>query len=98
MEILLVIFIPIILWIASIYMLYEWRKFKPFFIANAILLIVYLTIIIYGNSTFWKPDVYGLGMLFRLSVCLISHVLIVFVFAIIKRQKLKKTIANNTYK
>jgi len=97
MEVILIIYTLIIIWIASIFMLSDWRKLKLFFTANAFLLITYVGIIIYGNSTFWEPDAYGLGMIFRLSICLISHVLLVFIFAIIKRQKIK-TIANNTYK
>jgi len=98
MELLLIIQIPIIIWIASIYMLSDWNKFKLFFIANAISVFTYIGIIIYGKTTIWEHDEYGLGMLFRLSICLMSHVLIVFIFAIFKRRQLKKnTIANTVY-
>jgi hypothetical protein len=100
MEILLILFIPIIMWIASIYLLSDWSKFKPFFIANAFLLITYVGIIIYGKTNIWEHDEYGLGMLFRLSICLLTHVLIVFVFAVIKYRQLKKLLPtkpiNNT--
>jgi hypothetical protein len=89
MEILLIILIPIILWISSIYMLSNWVKFKVFFIANGILIITYVGILIYWKSL-WRNDAYGLGLLFRLAVCLLTHVLIVFIFALIKRQQLKK--------
>ncbi|MEE9361250.1 MAG: hypothetical protein V3U92_01480 [Cellulophaga sp.] len=95
MEFLLLFLVPITLWIASVYMLSDWNKFKSFFIVNAFLLITYVGIIIYGKNIIWKHDEYGLGMLLRLSICLISHVLIVFIFAIFKRRKLKNTIANN---
>ena len=97
MEIILIIFIPIILWISSIYMLSDWDKFRSFFIANGILVIAYVVFLFYVKSL-WKQDAYGLGMLYRLSICLMSHVLIVFVYAIFKRRYLKKTIANKTYK
>ena len=89
MEILLIILIPIIIWIASIYMLSDWDKLNRFFIANGILIVAYIGILIYGKSI-WPHDEYGLGFLYRLAICLLSHVLIVFVFAIIKNRQLKK--------
>jgi len=94
MEIILLIFMPIILWISSIYLLSDWDKFWAFFIANGILIIAYVVFLIFVKSI-WRQDAYGLGMLYRLSICLLSHVLIVFVFTIFKRRHLKKTIANN---
>ena len=92
--ILLIILIPIILWISSAYMLSNWIKFKLFFISNALLVITYVGIIIYGKTAIWEHDEYGLGMLFRLAFCLIFHVLIVFIFALFKRRQIKNTIAN----
>ncbi|GGG47377.1 hypothetical protein GCM10010976_18480 [Bizionia arctica] len=92
--ILLIILIPIILWISSAYMLSNWIKFKIFFIANALLVITYVGIIIYGKTVIWEHDEYGLGMLFRLAFCLISHVLIVFIFALFKRRQIKNTISS----
>jgi hypothetical protein len=89
MEILLIILVPIIIWIASIYMLSGWEKFNKFFIANGILIIVYVGFLIYGKSI-WGHDEYGLGFLFRLAFCLLTHVLIVFVFAVVKNRQLKK--------
>ncbi|SHJ45480.1 hypothetical protein [Pseudozobellia thermophila] len=89
MELLLIILIPIIIWIASIYMLTGWDKFNVFFIANGILISVYVCALIFGKSI-WPHDEYGLGFLYRLAICLLSHVLIVFVFAIIKNRQLKK--------
>jgi len=89
MEILLIILVPIIIWISSIYMLLGWEKFNKFFIANAILIIAYVGFLIYEKSI-WGHDEYGLGFLFRLAICLLTHVLIVFVFAIFKSRQLKK--------
>ena len=89
MKIILIILVPIIIWIASIYMLSGWEKFNKFFIVNGILIIAYVGFLIYGKS-FWGHDEYGLGFLFRLGLCLLTHVLIVFVFAIIKSRQLKK--------
>ena len=97
MEILLIILVPLILWISSIYMLSEWNKFKIFFVTNGILIVAYVLVLIYGKSI-WGHDEYGLGFLYRLVVCLLAHVLIVFVFAIIKNRQMKKTIANKVYK
>lgn len=88
MELLLTISV-IIIWISSIYMLLKWDKFNSFFIANGILLIIYTGILIYFKSI-WGQDGYGLGLLFRIIKCLMIHVLIVFVFAIIKNRQLKK--------
>ena len=89
MEILLIILVPIIIWIASMNMLSGWEKFNKFFIANGILIIAYVGFLIYGKSI-WGHDEYGLGFLFRLAICLLTHVLIVFVFAIVKNRQLKK--------
>ena len=89
MEILLIILIPVIIWITSIYMLSNWNKFNNFFIANGILIVAYVGILIYRKSI-WGHDEYGLGFLYRLAICLLSHVLLVFVFAIIKNRQLKK--------
>ena len=89
MEILLIILVPIIIWIASIYMLLGWGKFDKFFIANGILIIAYVGFLIYGKSI-WGHDEYGLGFLFRLAICLLTHVLIIFVFAVVKNRQLKK--------
>ncbi len=89
MEILLIILISLILWISSIYMLSDWNKFKAFFVANGILIAAYVLFLIYGKSI-WGHDEYGLGFLFRLAICLMTHVLIVFVFAIVKNRQLKK--------
>ncbi|AXT59290.1 hypothetical protein D1816_02645 [Aquimarina sp. AD10] len=89
MEILLIILVPLILWISSIYMLSDWNKFKSFFVTNGILIIAYVLFLICGKSI-WEHDEYGLGFLFRLAVSLLVHVLIVFVFAIIKNRQLKK--------
>lgn len=88
MELLLIILIPIVLWIASIYMLSGWEKFNTFFIANGILIIAYVGFLIYGKSI-WGHDEYGLGFLSRLAICLLTHVLIVFIFAVVKNRQLK---------
>ncbi|WP_299212656.1 hypothetical protein [uncultured Aquimarina sp.] len=89
MELLLIILVPIVIWIASIYMLSGWEKFNKFFIINGILIIAYVGFLIYGKSI-WEHDEYGLGFLFRLAICLLTHVLIVFVFAVVKNRQLKK--------
>ncbi|WP_299137097.1 hypothetical protein [uncultured Tenacibaculum sp.] len=89
MEILLIILVPIIIWIISIYMLSGWERLNKFFIANGILIIAYVGFLIYGNSI-GGHDEYGLGLLFRLAICLLTHVLIVFVFAVVKNRQLKK--------
>jgi len=88
MEI-LIILVPISIWIVSIYMLSGWEKFNTFFIVNAILIIAYTGFLIYGKSI-WGHDEYGLGFLARLAICLLTHVLIVFVFAVVKNRQLKK--------
>ncbi|RZS91999.1 hypothetical protein EV197_3107 [Aquimarina brevivitae] len=89
MEILIIIFIPIIIWIVSIYLLLGWDKFNNFFIINGILVIAYVGLLVCGKSI-WDHDEYGLGFLFRLAICLLTHVLIVFVFAVFKNRQLKK--------
>lgn len=89
LELLLIILIPIVIWIASIYMLAGWEKFNKFFIINGILIIAYVGFLIYGKSILGH-DEYGLGLLNRLSICLLIHVLIVFVFAVVKNRQLKK--------
>ncbi len=89
MGILLIILIPIAIWIASIYMLSGWEKFNKFFITNGILIIAYVGFLNYGKSI-WGHDEYGLGFLVRLAICLLTHVLIVFAFAVIKNRQLKK--------
>lgn len=66
-------------------MLLDWGGFLKFFIANGILVLAYVGILIYGKSI-WEHDEYGLGFLVRLGVCLNTHVLIVFIFAIFKNK------------
>ena len=85
--ILLLIVIPLATWISSIYLLSKWTKFKYFFLINLIILLSYLSIIIIGKNTFWSTDPYGLGTLFRLAICIFSHIIIVFIFALIMRKK-----------
>lgn len=85
---LLIIIIPIIILAASIYMLYDWKNFTKFFIANGILIVGYVGFLIYGKFI-WGHNEYGLGFLFRLTLGLLAHVLIVFVFALIKNRQLK---------
>ena len=85
--ILLLILIPLITWIASVYLLAKWTKFKYFFLINLIILITYLGVLILGKNIFWDTDPYGLGILFRLAICIISHIFIVFIFALFKRKK-----------
>jgi len=90
MELILMsIVIVIIIWFASIYMLSGWEKFKTFFIANGVLIIGYVGFLVFGNAI-WGHDEYGLGFLFRLPAFLLTHVLVVFVFAVIKYRQLKK--------
>jgi len=89
MELLLIPLTVIVFWFASIYMLLSWDKFNKFLLANTILVIAYVGLLIFGKS-FWGHDEYGLEFLFRLAVCLLIHVLIVFVFAITKYRQLKK--------
>lgn len=88
-PILLLILVPLILWVSSMYMLSDWNKFIPFFIANGILIVGYVLFLIYGKSI-GGHDEYGLGFFFRLVVCLLTHVLVVFIFAIIKNRQLRK--------
>ena len=89
MELLLILLVPMVLWIWSIYLLSNWDKFRVFFIANGILIIAYVAFLIYGKSI-WGHDEYGLGFLLRLATFLLSHVVIVFIFALIKKQRLKE--------
>lgn len=84
----LILIIPVILWISSIYLLLSWNKFVIFFVLNGLILVAYVWILNFGKSIFGH-DEYGLGFLLRLIFCLLLHVLIVFVFAIIKHRRLK---------
>jgi len=89
MEIIAIILIPIALWLSSMYLLKDWNKFATFFGANLILIVIYTAFLIYGKSI-WGHDEYGLGFLSRLVVCLLSHVVIVLIFALFKRRHLKR--------
>ena len=91
MEIIFIIIITLALWLSSIYMLSDWNKFKTFSLFNGILIVTYLGFLIYSKEiAIWGHDEYGLGLLFRSAICLFTHILIVFVFALIKRQQHKK--------
>lgn len=88
MEIILLVTLLLCLWLSSIYMLSGWKKFKYFFVTNLILITIYWSVLIYGTSI-WGHDEYGLGFMYRLSICILIHVISVFIFALIKRKQLK---------
>jgi hypothetical protein len=89
MELILIFLIPFILWILSLVLLSSWDSFFKFAIWNAIIIILYVCLIIYGGSSIFGHDEYGLGKFSLLIFCIISHTLIVFIFAIYKNYKLR---------
>ncbi len=84
MELILITFfcVPIILWLLSIYLLSDWKKFNLFFVINAILVITYLSYLPQENLN----DPYGLGNLIFIIEVLFTHVLVVFVFALFREK------------
>ena len=86
MEIILTFLTIIILWFSSIYMLSNWKGFKNFLFINGILIIAYV-VFITNEKNIFGHDEYGLGLIYRLSLCLLSHVIIVFLFALFKKMK-----------
>ena len=55
-----------------------------------LLVVIYCSVIIFGDSFFWNDDLFGLGMIFRLIFAFITHTIIGFIFALYKSFKLRK--------
>ena len=86
----LIFILPIGLWISSILILKDWKHFGKFFTLNSILVSAYFILITQlNNKSGIGSDPYGLGKLFMLLITACSHVIIVFIYALFKRKKLK---------
>ena len=75
-----------ILWIWTVLILLNWRYFNPFFLLNAVLIVGYLYAFLTGIVGFFGHNEYGLGRIMAVIILLVSHVVLAFLFAIVRRR------------
>lgn len=80
MELILLFLIPSFLWTLNLVLLSSW---------NLIIIILYVCFIIYRGISTLEHDEYSLGKFSLLIFCILSHILIVFIFALYKNYKLR---------
>lgn len=88
MDILLIIMIPFVLWIISLYWLSRWTKFWAFFIFNFILLMGYTAFLSISKLEIIGTDPYGLRRLIFIAIVIIGHIISEFIFALLKRKQI----------
>lgn len=84
-----IIILFMFIWFISLFLLSYWKYFYKFLLINAIIVILYYVIIVYGKNYFWGSDPYGLGMFLRLVLTVICHTIIIFIFSIYKSFQLR---------
>lgn len=90
MDLILLLIFPFILWAFTLVLLSNWKYFLKFLILNIFLVIVYFCIIIYKGNYIFGHDEYGLKVFISLFICIITHILIGFIFAVYQNYKLRK--------
>ena len=76
-----------ILWISSIFLLKDWKHFWKFFIANTLILIIYLVLILAPDLINLGHDEYGLKRLGAIVAAVFTHVILGLFFALRFRMK-----------
>lgn len=80
--IIILISVSPVLWMISLFILSSWKHFWKFFIANALVVLIYLTLIIDSNLLNFGHDEYGLKGLLTIVSCIVIHVVLGLLFAI----------------
>jgi hypothetical protein len=80
-----------VLWLISVSMLTEWKHFWKFFIANSLILALYLTFIMDPVFVDFGHDEYGLKRLTTSIAAIVTHIVLGLVFAVGHRLKVKKS-------
>jgi uncharacterized RDD family membrane protein YckC len=71
-----------VFWIISITLLNRWKHFWKFFIANALILVVYLIVTINPAFIDLGHDEYGLKRFFTIVMAIFTHIMLGILFAI----------------
>lgn len=70
------------LWLVSLFLLMDWRRFWRFFLLNLLVLIGYLWVLSSPTLVSFGHDEYGLGWLFAVLMAVVLHVVLGFGFAV----------------
>ncbi len=89
----LILIVIILLCLMSIYLLRKWQRFWLFIGVNLLILLAYTIYLIYGKLSFLGSDEHSLGRLSLFITVPIVHVVITFVFALVKHFQMKKLLA-----
>ena len=84
-----------ILWISSIIILKDWKHFWKFFIANTVIILIYLILIFVPDLIDLGHDEYGLKKLMMVITAIFTHIILGVTFAIGYRLKIRKAKAEN---
>lgn len=80
------------MWIISIFILRKWKYFYLFFALNLVISIIYYYLITQTNVINLASKEIGFAILFNFLIFIITHTIIVFIFALYYKLKLSKNV------
>ena len=80
----------------SLFILSSWKYFWKFFIGNALIVSIYLTLLTNTNLINFGHDEYGLKNLITIVGCILTHIVLGLIFAIGYKLKVRKPILKDS--